>query len=204
MRYRSKKDPSIIASFVSENEKFKTTMLCYETGEKAGTAFSVSNSTLKRWWARVDSEEVQPEIDESFGIDNEQINKPYAPDVTPHYIPKPESVKEYEENKKVRRGYNADIPEFEDLTELLTDAGIVIKVNDNSRYVKLADKATTVWRKSKGLFIYAATEIGEALAKAGYKSSPNKDKIRPFAFEINTKEDLDTVIDVIKNTLVKE
>ena len=36
MKYQSKKDETIVASFVSEDEKCKTTMLCYETGEKKG------------------------------------------------------------------------------------------------------------------------------------------------------------------------
>lgn len=189
MKYQSKKDPSIFATEDSYNEKSKTTILVYETGDKKGKSVSVSSTTLKRWWKKVD--------DNPLNIDMEQVNKPYKPDVTPHYIPKPQSVIEYEENKKKAR-YNSELPEFSQISDNLGE--YCIKINEGSKYVKFKDgKGTTLWRKSKYIDIYATETVWDAMTHKGFTSEPNKDKDRPYHFRINTKEEYDKVVEVIKN-----
>lgn len=190
MKYQSKKDPTIFATVDSYDEKFKTTILVYETGENKGKSINVASTTLKRWWKKV-------EDDNLLNIDMEQVNKPYKPDVVPHYIPKPQSVIEYEENKKKAR-YNSDLPEFSQIADTLGE--YCVKINEGSKYVKFKDgKGTTLWRKSKYLDVYATEIVWEAMTHEGFVSSPNKDKDRPFHIRINTIEEYNTFVEVIKN-----
>lgn len=190
MKYQSKKDPTVFATLDSYDEKFKTSILVYETGENKGKSINVASTTLKRWWKKV-------EDDNSLNIDMEQISKPYKPDVKPHYIPKPKSVIEYEENKKKAR-YNSELPSF---SKIVDDLGeYCVKVNENSQYVKFKDdKGTTLWRKSRWLDIYATEKVWDAMTHNGFKSEPNKDKDRPFHFRIDTLEDYNVVVEVIKS-----
>ncbi len=186
MKYRSKKDPSIEAAYDFQDPKTKTIRMIYLTGEKAGYSFEISSSTLKRWWEEmnVPENEVKAEI----------INTPYHPDVKPHYIPKPQSVVEYEENKKRLRSNN-DLPSFEDMSENLAD--ICQKINDNSKYIKIKDSDTTIWRKSLCIDIYADEVYWERLASKGLKSTPNKDKRRPFAIRIQTADEYEKMVEAL-------
>ena len=178
MKYKSKKDNSIIAAFDFEDEKCHTTRLIYLTGEKAGNSFVVSNSTLKRWWTEVadDDEEVKAEI----------INTPYNPPVTPHYIPKPKSVIKYEENKR-KAISNNDLPEYDELVAELEQ--YLQKVNESSKYVVIRNSQTTVWRKLRWIDIYADELMWTKLVEQGLKSKPNKDKFRPYNIRINTSDE---------------
>lgn len=202
MKYQSKKDPEIIAAFDFANEKFNTTRLIYLTGDKAGTSFDVSNSTLKRWWKPLTDEVSEEEVTEAeitekevseesndnpLNIDMEQLNQPYQPNVTPHYIPKPQSVIEYEEKKK-NRTFNLALPSFEDICEMF--GANLAKINETSQYVKFKD-GTTMWRKSGWIDVYATEDTFAKLAESGLTSKPNKDKVRPFAFRLSTQEDFD-------------
>jgi hypothetical protein len=56
MKYQSKKDETIFAKLVEYDDKYKTYMLEYTTGEKAGKTITVSEPTLKRWWRKVEDE----------------------------------------------------------------------------------------------------------------------------------------------------
>lgn len=185
MIYRSKKDPEVTASFDFEDTKCATTRLIYLSGDKKGKSFVVSNSTLKRWWEKVEDKKTDNLLD----INMEEVNKPYKPDVTPHYIPKPQSVIEYEAKKN--RKYNNNLPELETIAEELGE--YLIRVND--KYIKF-EGGTTLWRKSGGIDIYATETIWEALTKLGFQSKPNKDKDRPFAFHITTQEEYDKAVSV--------
>jgi len=184
MKYQSKKDPTVTAAFDFEDEKCKTTRLIYLTGEKAGNSFVVANSTLKRYW--------KPITDNSLNIDVEQVNQPYKPDVTPHYIPKPQSVIEYEENK--HKKYNKDLPEFDTIVDELGEK--LKKVNSTSNYV-MFDNKTTLWRKSTCIDVYACEEVWIKLTEAGFQSKANKDKDRPYAFKIVNADDYKKLVEVL-------
>jgi hypothetical protein len=188
MKYQSKKDPTITAAFDFQNEKTKTITMIYLTGEKAGHSFDISASTLKRWWKKMDATEEE--------VAEERINAPYHPDVTPHYIPKPQSVIDYENAKSTKRS-NIDLPSFEDMVDTLQS--VCKKVNETSKYVQLLDSDTTIWRKSRSIDIYADEQIWTKLAESGLQSTANKDKKRPFAIKITSAEDYETLV----NTLIQ-
>ncbi len=195
--YRSKKpDKTDLTAELVKRPNEGTVILKYLTGDEKGKSVTISTSTLKRYWRKEQAEDTTTEksAEEILGIDMEEVNKPYKPDVTPHYIEKPESVKEYEENKR-RKRHNVELPEFEDIVEKI--GSISCKVNSN--YVKLNDKATTVWRYSGFVACYATTDVAEKLSKAGLTSGPNKDKARPFSFIIKDVDSYNTLI----NTLVE-
>ena len=90
MKYQSKKDTSIIASIEKTEEKYGTVLMKYLTGPDTGKTFSITNSTLKRWWKRVEDEE-ENTSNNPLLIDINNVNEPYQPEVTPRYIPKPKS-----------------------------------------------------------------------------------------------------------------
>ena len=57
--YVSRKDETVKAKLVEYNERFKTYMVEFITGNRKGKTTSFSSSTIKRWWKVVDdSEEV--------------------------------------------------------------------------------------------------------------------------------------------------
>lgn len=193
MKYQSKKNPEVFAKLDVVNDKYNTTRLIYLTGEHEGESFDVSNSTLKRWWKKVEDETIEDEAS-ILGIDMEQVNEPYNPEVTPHYIPKPQSVIEYEEKKKKK--FNADLPKFEEIAD--TFGEFLSKINETSQYVKFKD-GTTLWRKSGWIDIYATEGTFTKLAESGLTSSPNKDKVRPFAFRISSSEEYERAKGVLAN-----
>ena len=195
MKYRSKKDPEVIAAFDFEDEKHKSTYLIYLTGPKSGMSFCVTNSTLNRYWEEV-KDEVPKVLD--FSPDEiQQINTPYKPDVTPHYIPKPQSVIEYEEKQHRSRG-NSDLPSFEALVEMF--GFMLLKVNEKSGYMIFKDK-TALHRKAKTIKLNTVENVWEELTHKGFQSSPNNDKDRPFTFVIKTKEEFETMSEVLINNL---
>lgn len=195
MKYKDKRNETIIARVESENEKYGTYTLVYETGPNEGKAFDITGATLKRWWAKVDDASDEKTEAEILNLDVNTINEPYPEPKKKKYIPKPDSVIEYEKKKRGRK-YNDDLPSFEKIVELLGSK--CSKINENSSYVKFDDKKSTLWRKSTCISVYAATDFAEKLANAGFQSSPNKDKERPFAFKIETGSDFDKFVEKVK------
>ena len=219
MKYQSKKDENVTATLISENEKYKTATLKYDSGDDEGKTFDVSQSTLKRWWKKMNDDNVTENVENivpandmldgnvehitpieatnGIDIDMDVVNQPYAPNVTPHYIPKPDSVIEYEENKKKRRGsYNEDVPTFDVIVESF--GSILVKVNETSKYVKFKDgKGTTLWRKNSYIDIYATQEVFELLTNVGFVSEVNKDKDRPYHIRITTHDEWEKMSKVI-------
>lgn len=186
MKYQSKKHPEITAVYDFQNPKTKTITMIYLTGEKAGYSFDISPSTLKRWWKKVEISEQE--------LNEERINTPYHPDVTPHYIPKPQSVIDYEE-KKLNARKNLELPDFETIVDDL--GSILRKANETSKYVMLSNSDTTIWRKSKVIDIYADEETWLKLVDQGLQSSSNKDSKRPYAIKIKTAEEYKKVLDAL-------
>ena len=118
--YQSKRNPEIKAKLESKDEKFKTVILEYVSGNEAGKTISITESTFKRWWKKVEDEIVSEPIIEKkasdiLNLDYDKINEPYPEPTKQKYVPIPDSVIEYEEKKKVR--YNADLPTQDDMIE---------------------------------------------------------------------------------------
>jgi len=194
-KYQSKKDPTVTAILVSQNEKYNTVSMQYVTGDDEGKNFDVSLSTLKRWWKKMNDDNVDNVTENSVPandtsdvlkkVDMDVVNQPYHPDVTPHYIPKPDSVVEYENNKRKRK-FNEDLPDYETICETFNE--FLKKVN--ASYIRFKDgKGSTIFRKGQYIDIYATEELLEPLTRVGLTSSANKDKDRPFHFRISTMED---------------
>lgn len=198
-KYQSKKDPTVTALLVSKNEKYNTVSMQYVTGDNEGKNFDVSLSTLKRWWKKMNDDnkvvnDNAPANDTNNGesdvlkkIDMNVVNKPYHPDVTPHYIPVPDSVVEYENITHKRKfKYNEDLPDYETLCDTFNE---YLKKR-NASYIKFKDgRGSTIFRKGMYIDIYATEELLEPLTRVGLTSSANKDKDRPFHFRISTMED---------------
>lgn len=193
MKYQSKKNETITAQVQEENEKYKTVTLLYLSGPDEGKTFSVSTSTLKRWWKKID--DVEKSVEEILNIDVEKVNEPYAPKVTPHYIPKPKSVIEFEEKKRNR--VNRDLPTQDAMVEQYSS--LLSKVNKT--YIVFKENSCWVERKSGYINIYATETIWEQLTNIGLQSRPNgmKDKTRPFVFKITTMEEYNRVMEVLTN-----
>lgn len=184
MRYKSKKDPTVIASYDFQNPKTKTIRMIYLTGDKAGNSFEISSSTLERWWSKVEADDKEAEA--------EILNTPYRPNVTPHYIPKPESVIKYEERKRKAR-MNTEFPEFKDMVNDLGSA--VGKVNTGYIYIK--NTKTTVWRQANAIVLYADEQVWEKFVAKGFKSESNPDKARPFTIKVKTADEYETFKSII-------
>lgn len=60
--YVSKRDENVTAKIIKENEKFKTVVILYLTGDKAGQNNSITTSTLKRWWKEVEVDDIIPKV----------------------------------------------------------------------------------------------------------------------------------------------
>jgi hypothetical protein len=186
--YVSKKNKEVKAEVLRREEKYKTVIIKYLSGEKEGTSVSITESTFKRWWKK-------DETSFADSIDMEQVNTPYPEPKEKKYIPKPESVIEYENNKKRRAGYNTDLPEFNDIVDKIGDK--CSKINESSKYVAIKDSKTTLWRKSRCIDVYADNDMAEKLSSKGLISGPNKDKDRPFHFKFETSDDLEKFISVL-------
>lgn len=192
MKYQSKKDPNIMAVFDYKDEVRGINRLIYLTGEKAGHSFEVSSSTLKRWWNEIPT---TPEEDEEA-----IINAPYHPDVTPHYIPKPESVVQYEKARSRRKPNTCEfeLPEgYEEFANLLESFGANIR-RVNKEYITLEDGSKFKLRQS-GIAILASTDMAEIFSKHGFKAKACIEKSTPFRFDIGTNAEYDTMKDILKS-----
>lgn len=192
MKYQSKKDPNVFAAFDYEDETRKVTRLIYLTGDKAGYSFEITNSTLKMWWNKI---ETTPEQDAA-----DIINTPYHPDVTPHYIPKPESVIEYENKKSGgnKRRCTFELPsDYEQFADMLVDAGVELK-RVNKGYISLPDSSKLKILKV-GIGVLATDELGEKFIMKGIKAKPCIEKGTPFRFDIVSENDYETMWEILKS-----
>lgn len=202
MKYESKKDPTIIAAYDFENEKFKTTRLIYLTGPKAGQSFEVSNSTLKRWWRKLKDDEVQTEKvvetpSNPLNIDFEQVNQPYHPNVTPHYIPKPQAVIEYEESKK-RKVASFDFPnDYDTLANMMAERNVVMK-KVNRGYISLPDNSK-IKILTMGIGILASTELAEKFIARGFQAKACIEKGTPFRFDVKNADEYEKMWGALTN-----
>lgn len=67
--YVSKRNENVTAKIIKEDEKFKTVVIEYLTGDKAGQNNSITTSTLKRWWKETEVEDSQ--VEEELTVEDE-------------------------------------------------------------------------------------------------------------------------------------
>lgn len=195
MKYQNRKDPSKIAEVVKEEPKYNTLILKILEGDGAGKQISITTSTLKRYWKLIEETESVEEtsLAKEMNIDMAKVNEPYPEPKEKKYIPKPQSVIEYEAKQAKR--YNSLVPEFSDIADTFSE--ILKKVNENSKYVMFKD-GSTLWRKSGWLDMYVTEAVWTKLTELGFESKPNKDKDRPFAFRITSSEEYEKIVEALK------
>ena len=195
MKYQNRKDPSKIAEVVKEEPKYNTLILKILQGDGEGKQISITTSTLKRYWKRIEETESAEEtsLAQEMNIDMAKVNEPYPEPKEKKYIPKPQSVVEYEAKQAKR--YNSLVPEFSDIADTFSE--ILKKVNENSKYVMFKD-GSTLWRKSGWLDMYVTEAVWTKLTELGFESKPNKDKDRPYAFRITSAEEYEKIVEALK------
>lgn len=182
MKYRSKKDPRVTASYIRPTDKFRKCILEYDNGEKAGERFEISNATLKRWWDN-EYEELNYETSEfRVKIDESKLNEPYKTCPNPKYIPKPLSVIENE--VLVARIKRKRMPTYEEMCDDVRVMNLPVK-KINSTYIKLKD-GTTIHKSKNKIIGYCGLKLSEFLMSEGLPYKENKDYDRPFKFEFKT------------------
>ena len=184
MQYKSKKTGEL-AHFDSKDEKYGTTTLVYDSGEKKGTAFQVTSSTLKRWWKKVDDSNEQESTDEEpksvSDIDAERINEPY---------PEPK------EQKRVRGKYNDTLPDYGTATNQL--GKVLKKINKGYAVFK---NGSSLHRLNPAIIIYAEDQYREILEGLGLEVGDNsQDSARPYKFAI---KDVDTWNSFVEQALAE-
>jgi len=200
MQYKSKKTGEL-AHFDSKDEKYGTTTLVYDSGDKKGTAFQVTGSTLKRWWKKVDDSNEQESTDEEpksvSDIDADRINEPYPEPKEQKYIPKPEAVKEFEARKKRVRGkYNDTLPDYETATNQL--GKVLKKINKGYAVFK---NGSSLHRLNPAIVIFAEDQYREILEGLGLEAGDNsQDGARPYKFII---KDADTWNSFVEQALAE-
>jgi hypothetical protein len=190
MKYQSKRHPDIYAALDVVNEEYNTCRMIYLTGENAGKAFDVTLSTLKRWWKKVEGvteEQVEAEI----------IETPYPEPEHQEYIPKPQSVIEYEESKRVHNNIETMPQSYDEFADLLAEHNVQIK-KVNSGYISMNDKTKLKLLKT-GVGVLASTELAEELSMNGFKSKPCIEKGTPFRFDFKEQADFEKLIDILGN-----
>lgn len=200
MQYKSKKTGEL-AHFDSKDEKYGTTTLVYDSGDKKGTAFQVTSSTLKRWWKKVDDSNEQESTDEEpksvSDIDADRINEPYPEPKEQKYIPKPKAVKEFEARKKRVRGkYNDTLPDYETATNQV--AKVLKKINKGYAVFK---NGSSLHRLNPAVVIFAEEQYREILEGLGLEAGDNsQDGARPYKFVI---KDADTWNSFVEQVLAE-
>lgn len=198
MTYKSKKDPTVTAVLDFKNPKFKTTQLIYVTGPNKGKSFSISDSTLKMWWEEV-VEEDKPGV--LSNLDYDKINTPYPEPKEKKYIPKPQSVIDYENNKiRKQQRYVCSFEKpanYDEFADLLVKHGVKMK-GVNKEYISLPDNSK-IKNRASGIALLASQNIGEMFIKEGYECKACPEKGTPFRFDFNTQEDFNKMLEVLSN-----
>ena len=195
--YKSKKDENITAEVVKcPNDN--TIILKYLTGEHKDKTFTITTGTLKRWWKKVEKSAL-----DILGVDMDEVNKPYPEPKEQKYIPKPQSVIEYEENKKRKVKLDFELPtDYNTFADALAENGVKIK-RVNSGYIAMED-SSKLKLLTNGIGVLASTELAELLAKCAITSKPCIEKGTPFRFDIKTQLDYDSLVRTLAQLYKRE
>lgn len=175
-----------------------TVILKYLNGEHEGKTVTITTGTLKRYWKLVEKTETQEKktVEEVLNLDMDEVNKPYKPDVKPHYIEKPDSVKRYEESKKrVKCTYTLPT-NYEEIADMLAGKNVKIKAV-NKGYISFPDNSK-LKLLTTGIGILASEKLGEELVNIGFTARPCIEAGTPFRFDVKTEKDYNGMYDVLE------
>lgn len=68
--YVSRKDKTVKVKLIKYEEKFKTYLVEYLTGERKGKTISFSSSTMKRWWKEIEDEATEDAAEDAHIVLN--------------------------------------------------------------------------------------------------------------------------------------
>lgn len=222
MTYQSKKDETVLAKLISSDDKYKTSLLEYTTGEKAGQTFNVTEATLKRWWKKVDSNAVveTPEeeilhvdvVDDSGKSVSVDINPnafvPGVDDATQAYDFNNQKKKYVRMPKAVEEIYMLDkdpYPTVEEVIDMMVSWGADIKAY--AEWIKMIDGTKIIFRRNKRIPRKAVIEVrmkderrftGFNTEYVPVKSALIKDT--PYVIYARTITDLEQVVRSIVTT----
>ena len=63
--YVSRRDETVKVKLIKYEEKFKTYLVEYITGEHKGKTTSFSSSTMKRWWKKIEDDTTKDDVEEA-------------------------------------------------------------------------------------------------------------------------------------------
>lgn len=100
--YESKRTEGVTVKVTNVEEKFKTVIIEYLTGDKTGTSSSITIATLKRWWKEI---EVINETDANLellaeGDSKEQVETPIV-EVVNKTVKKTKKVSRVDRSKEI-------------------------------------------------------------------------------------------------------
>lgn len=134
--YVSKRNENVTAKIIKEDEKFKTVVIEYLTGDKAGQNNSITTSTLKRWWKETEIEEVEEKIPfpaepvnhEDVGMKMEEAGlvQDTESELTDEQYAQIES--EIAEQDKQKSKEHKDSPELESVVDKLHEEGFTVNI----------------------------------------------------------------------------
>ena len=192
--YQSKKDETVKAIIEKEDDKTKTVILKYVSGPDIDKTVAITTSTLKRWWKAIDTASDVSASKFEDSINYEQVNTKYPEPKEKKYIPKPQSVIDYEEKKKSR--YNNLLPTQDDMVARFSS--ILSKINKTYIVFK---NGCWLERKSGYINLYSTTEVWELLVEKGFEARKNgmKNTKLPVVFKIESNEAYETIAEVLEN-----
>lgn len=109
--YVSKRNENVTAKIIKEDEKFKTVVIEYLTGDKAGQNNSITTSTLKRWWKENEEDGLVQDTE------SELTDEQYA-----------QIGLEIAEQDNQKSKEHKDSPELESVVDKLHEAGFTVNI----------------------------------------------------------------------------
>ena len=215
MMYQSKKDGAIMAKVVSSDDKYKTAILEYTTGEKKGQTINVTEATLKRWWRKVEEKEVL-----HVDVVDENSGKTVSVDVDPEgFVPGVDDVgKKYDFNNQEKKHIpmpkavceiyklGEDLyPTVEEVVDMMVEWGASIKAY--KEWIKMLDGTRIIFRRNKRSVSKSLIEVrmSDEIAVSGYETKhvPLKGallKATPYVIYVKTISDLEKVVKSLVTT----
>lgn len=171
MYYQSKKDENITVKLVEKiADKYR---LEYVSGDKAGEKILVGESTLKRWWKKVEEsapvKDTEPEVFEveiedaethklkkvkitsDMGVDEASVSgyNFNPPEEDKHYVEMPDSVKQLATDYVFEHvlASGEKFPEVEELVDKCVEWGATVKRFGG--FITLEDKTKILFRRNK-------------------------------------------------------